>query len=124
MAYWCMFSIPHTPVLLPLGYLIFFVYLLCFFVSYFSVFLYFLIFLLVVVYCAWLRPFYSACCDKIYYFTPQLFLACCGCPSQTIHWSAGCLATTTTLCWPHHTSFLEKISSCFVFLLPVALPSG
>ena len=80
-------------------------------------FLCFLSFLLVVVYCTWLRPFYTTCHDKIYRFTPQLLLACCGCPSQTTYWSAGCPTTTTILCWLHHVPFPDKGSfvlfSCF-----------
>ena len=67
--------------------------------------------------CARLRPFYTAYCDKIYHFTFQLLLACCGCHSQIAHWSVCYFATTTTLCWPHHASFPEKSSfvlfSCF-----------
>ena len=81
-----------------------------FFISYFSIFLCFLLFLLVVVYYAWLRPFYTTCRDKIYHFTPQLLLPCCGYPSRTAHWSTGYPATTTTLCWPHHASFSDKRS--------------
>ena len=41
-------------------------------------------------------------------FTPQPLLAHCRHPSKTIHWPAGCPATTITLCWLHHTSFLNK----------------
>ena len=55
------------------------------YVSYVSVFLCFLLFLIVVVYYARLRPFYTACRDKIYHFTPQPLLACCRYPSQTAH---------------------------------------
>ena len=35
-------------------------------------------------------------------------MACCGCPFRTAHWFAHCPATTTTLCWPCHASFLNK----------------
>ena len=81
-----------------------------FFVFYFSVFLCFLLFHLVVVYYAQLRPFYTACHDKIYRFTHQLLLACCGCPSQTTHWFADCPTTNTIMCWLHHIPFPDKQS--------------
>ena len=82
-------------------------------------FLCFLMFLLVVVYCTQLKPFYTTCHDKIYRFTPQLLLACCGCPSRTTHQSTSCLATTTTLYWLRHVPFPDKRSfvlfSCFLW---------
>ena len=87
-------------------------------------FLCFLPLLLVVVYCAWLRPFYTAYHDKIYHFTPQLLLACYGCHSQTTHWSASYTATTNTLCWLRHIPFLNKGSFVFIFLLFMAFSSG
>ena len=77
----------------------------------------FLLFLPVVPYCARLRPFYTACHDKIYYFTPQPLLACCGCPSRTTNWSAGCLATTTILCWLRHVPFPDKGSFVLFYFL-------
>ena len=68
-------------------------------------------------YYAQLKSFYTACRDKIYHFTPQLLLACYGCPSLATYWSASYLATTTTLCWLCHAPFLDKgnfvLSSCF-----------
>ena len=94
-------------------YLFFFFFLFCL-SSLFSLlsislfFLCFLLFLLFVLHCARLRPFYIAYHGKIYRFTPQLLLACYECPFQTTHWSASCLATTTTLCWLRHVPFLEK----------------
>ena len=107
-----MLFIPRVPICLLSVFLFSLFIFSIFFVSYFSVFLCFLLFLLVVVYCAWLRPFYIACRDKIYHFTHQLLLAYYGCPSWTTYWFAGCPTTTTTLRWPHHASFPEK--SCFV----------
>ena len=92
------------------------VYLLCFLCS-LSLSICFLLFLPVVPYCARLRPFYTACHDKIYYFTPQPLLACCGCPSRTTHWSAGCLATTTILCWLRHVPFPDKGSFVLFYFL-------
>ena len=65
-----------------------------------------------------LRPFYTACRDKFYCFTPQLLLAWCGCPSQTTHWFVGCPAITTILCWPCHIPFLLRtVFSAHVALL-------
>ena len=77
----------------------------------------------VVVYCAHLWPFILPIVTRFTIFTPQLLLACCGCPSKTTHWSVGCPATTTILCFPHHASFPDKSSFCFVSLRPLALPS-
>ena len=34
------------------------------------------------------------------------------------HWSAGCPATTTILCWPCHTSFLDKSNFVLFSLFP------
>ena len=76
----------------------------------------------VVVHCAQLRLFYIVCCDKIYHFTPQLLLACCGCPSLATHWSAGCLATTTTLRYLYHVPFPDKKEFCFIFLVFRSIP--
>ena len=101
-------------------------YFLCF-SSLFSLFptslffFFFLLFLFVVVYCAWIRPFYIICHDKIYHFyslTIFVFLACCGCLSRTAHWSDGYSATTTTLCWPHHALFPDKSSFVFFSCFP------
>ena len=50
-------------------------------------------------------------------FTPQPLLACCGRPSKTVHWPAGCSATTTTLCWLGHTSFPNKTKHKSDFVL-------
>ena len=80
---------------------IFFFYFQCFSLLFFPL-------VLVVPYCAQLRHFYIACHDKIYHFTLQLLLAYCGCPFRTVHWLAGCLATTTTLCWLCHIPLLDK----------------
>ena len=107
------FLTPHSPVFYlhsQFSYFSLFIFSI-FFVFYFSVFQCFLLFLLlvvVVIYCARLRPFYTACHDKIYHFTYQLFLACYGCPSLATHWSTDCLATTTTLCQLRHIPFPNK----------------
>ena len=59
--------------------------------------------------------FYTTCCDRIYHFTPQPLLARCGHPSKIAPWLASCPATTITLCWMHHASFLDKSGlSCFL----------
>ena len=79
--------------------------------------------LVTAVHCAQLRPFYIACCDEFYCFTPQLLLVWCGYSSQTTHWFVGCLVITTILCWLCHVSFPDK-RVLFVFLLSVAFPSG
>ena len=111
----------HVLSLLTLLFFSFFLLLTLLLFSLFSLFSISLFFLLcflsflLVVHCAQLRPFYTACCDKIY--TPQLFLVCCGCLSLTTHWSASCPATTTTLCWLRQIPFPDKGSfvlfSCF-----------
>ena len=108
----------HTPICFLLVILFSLFIFSVFFVFYFFIFLCFFLFLLVIVYCAQVRPFYIACRDKIYHFTPQLLLACCGCPFWNAHCSVGCPATTTTLCWPYHTSFLEKNSFLFFSYFP------
>ena len=41
-------------------------------------------------------------------FTPQPLLAYCGRSSKIAHWPTGYPATTITLYWLHHTSFLDK----------------
>ena len=58
------------------------------------------------------KTFYTACRDKIYHFTPQLFLAYCGCPSLATHQSPGCPATTTTLSAP--CSIPRQSEFCFI----------
>ena len=65
--------------------------------------------------CARLWPFILPVVTGFAIFTPQPLLACCGCPSKIVHWSIGCPATTTTLCWLCHASSLDK--SCFVLSL-------
>ena len=85
--------------------------------------LFFFFFVLFSPHCAQLRPFYTACCDEFYCFTPQLLLAWCGCPSQTTHWFVDCPAITTILCWTCHVPFPDKIV-LFCFLTLVAFPSG
>ena len=66
---------------------------------------------------AQLRPFYTACCYEFYYFTPQLLLTWCGCPSQTTHWFVGYSTITTILYRPCHIPFPnKKVLFCFLAL--------
>ena len=65
--------------------------------------------------------FYTATVTRFTIFILQLLLACCGRPSWTVHWFAGCPATNTTLRWPCHASFPDKSSFCFVFYFPCTL---
>ena len=69
----------------------------------------------VVVYCTHLWPFILPTMTRFTILSPQLLLACCGCPSKTAHWFVGCLTTTTTLCWLRHTSFPDKSSFVLFF---------
>ena len=83
----------------------------------------FLSLFLLPLYYAQLRPFYTACRNEFYCFTPQLLLPWCGCPSKT---TLVCRlpSPTTTMCWPCHIPFPDKrVLFCFVFLLSVAFPS-
>ena len=106
---------------LTLGFLVFFVFLIYFHFSLFFFSVFRALWFIVVVYCARLWPFILPIVTRFIIFTPQLLLAYCGCPSWTAHWYAGCLATTTTLCWSCHASFPDKSSFYFVFYFPCIL---
>ena len=87
---------------------------LLFLFSFFSLDIFSLLFR-VVVYYAHLWLLILLVVARFTIFIPQLLLAYCGCPFRIAHWFAGCLATTTTMCWPRHTSFLDEISFFFFF---------
>ena len=63
-----------------------------------------------------LWPFILSVVTRFTIFIPQPLLAYCGRPSKIAHWSAGCSATTITLCWLHHASFLAKKRFLFCLL--------
>ena len=112
VAYWCMpllrFLFSHSLFFPSLS--IFSFWFLCYLFSFLSFLLLFFLTLsylfLFVISCACPsshplcvpRPFYTACHDRFYYFTPKLLLFGCKCLSQTIHWFVSCLAITTFLC--------------------------
>ena len=116
MAYWCMFLILSLIFFSLLSVSLFSLFPYLFFLfSFFSVGVpYPSLLFRVVVYCAHLWLFILPTVTKFTIFTSQLLLAYYGCPSKTAHWSTGYPATTTTLCWPRHTSFPNK--SCFVLI--------
>ena len=77
--------------------------------------------------CAQPRPFYIAYCDGFYYFTPQLLLFGCGCPSQATHWFVSYPTITTSLRWPCHVPFPDKrVFFCFLALrgIPIWIRVG
>ena len=86
----------------------------------------FLSFFLLPLYCAQLRPFYSACRNEFYCFTPQLLLPQCRCPSKT---TLVCRlpSPTTTMCWPCHIPFPDKrVLFCFLAFrdIPIQIRIG
>ena len=79
--YFPLFSISF---LIPIFPLFFFIFLSCYFPHLFFLTLYLLLVILVVLHYTQLRPFCIAYREEFYYFTPQLLLACCVCPSQMV----------------------------------------
>ena len=141
VAYWCM---PYHILTFSLHFLSSLFFFAFHFLSHshipsiFPCFLLFsllLFFSLVPLYCLPFSPFvvhsqalfYTACYDMFYCFTPQLLLAWYECPSRATHWSVGCSASTTTLCWlvmAAPCSIPKQKSLIFVFLLSMAFPFG
>ena len=110
---------PITHIFLPYSWFPCFhcFFFLLFLFSFFSLDIFSLLFRVIVYYAhLWLLILLAVARFTI--FIPQLLLAYCGCPFRIAHWFAGCLATTTTMCWPRHTSFPNEFSFFFFFYFP------